>query len=55
MTGLIGQSFHKRLKLQEKEGQPLVSNLALTVRAVIFQSPRVPAREHAKSQANVQQ
>ena len=37
VTGLNGQSFHKRLKSQEKGGQPWGSNMTLTARAVTFQ------------------
>ena len=55
VTGMNGQSFHKRLKSQEKGGQPLGSNLALTARAVTFQPPQVTTHEHAKSQESGQQ
>ena len=54
VTGSNGQSFHKRLKPQEKGGQPLGSNLALTARTMTFYSPQVIARKHAKLQENGQ-
>ena len=55
VTGSNGQSFPKRLKPQEKGGQPLGSKLALTKKAAIFQSPQATSCEHARSQANGQQ